>query len=102
MDIITFLESFPDEALTVFESGMVLAFVGLFVFGLLDDIIRGFDNILSRRFRSAWCMGIHSGNISSVCLYHACPYSMQCAYHAPRRSFKVWLSDGIQKLKRHS
>lgn len=56
------------------------------------------DRLYERR-RSARCYGFHHLTIVGVCRCHSCPYAVQCVFHAPRRTFRVWLSDLFKKKK---
>lgn len=55
-------------------------------------------SVFERR-RTARCYGFHHRTMVGVCRNHSCAYSSQCVFHAPRRTFRVWLSDLFKKKK---
>lgn len=102
MEINAIFDLFPGEAMLLFESGIVFAAAVFFFFGILDDLIRLFEGAIWQKRKAAFCLGIHTGTINSVCRNHACPHSRQCIYHVPRRTPQHMILLVKQKLKRHS
>lgn len=102
MDAISLLESFPDEAMLLFESGIVFSVALWLIIGIYHDLIVLFDNVICQKRKAAFCLGIHNGTINSVCRNHACPHARQCVHHVPRRSLRHMISLAWQRIKRHS
>lgn len=100
MELVEFIESFPLESVTVFETGIIFTLAVFCFFAILHDICTFLDLALCCRRDSARCLGFHNGTINGVCRNHSCPHSRQCVYHVPRRSFKRWLFDIAEKVKR--
>lgn len=102
MEINAIFESFPGEAMLLFESGIVFVLALWFIIGVYGDLIRLLDDVICQKRKAAFCLGIHNGTIKSVCRNHACPYSRQCAHHVPRRSLRHMIMLAWRKIKRHS
>ena len=69
--------------------GVTLIVGVVLIFGLID-LIR---SLVYRVWYIARCQGFHNHSIEGGCRCHGCPYSRQCEYHLPRRSFRRWWSD---------
>lgn len=102
MEINAIFDSFPGEAMLLFESGIVFAAAVFFAFAVLDAFLRLSDNAICNKRKAAFCLGMHNGTINTVCRNHACPHARQCVYHVPRRTLQHMILLAWRKIKRHS
>ena len=81
------------------DTGFAFALVLVLVFWFLGGLIASILQIIWDRWVAARCQGFHNHSIHGPCRCHGCPYSSQCYYYVPRRSFKCWAGEKVFNLK---
>lgn len=84
MDIVTLIETYPEQCEIIAWGCMVIFFAYWLVFSGLEILWYA-----SRNNRDASrCLGFHSGQISGYCHNKSCPYFKQCHHWGPAPSIK--------------